>query len=389
VAPDLHSKYADLADLEVAIVHYWFLTWRGGEKVIRSLMDLFPKADIYTLFYDEAACGRYLAGHQVHSSALNLPLFRSRHQKVFPLYPAGVKSLNLEKKYDLILSSESGPAKGIRRGSLNRKTPHLCYVHSPMRYCYGFEDVYVKELPLLVRPLVRNQLARLREWDQTTLDNVDLYVANSVNVQERIKKFWHKESQVVFPPIALSLFDQPPKSPGGEHYIYFGALTPYKNVSVLIDAFNHNGKPLVVVGEGSERAKLQARAAENICFMGYQEISEVEILLTSARALLFPPEEDFGMIPLEAMAKGLPVIALKAGGALETVVENRSTPDKSSGIFFLRPDAREVNQAIEDFETLEYRFDPLWIQSHARQFGEDLFQGHMARLLRQFLHLHP
>ncbi len=379
----------NLAELEVAVIHYWFVTWRGGEKVIESLLKLFPKADIYTLFYDEAKMKNHLQGHEVQASVINTPFLRKHHQKVFPLYPKGVQSLKLKKKYDLILSSESGPAKGIPRGKLNQNTPHLCYVHTPMRYCYGFERAYLEPLPFLLRNLAANRLVALRKWDETTVDNVDAFLANSVNVQERIRRFWRKEAKVCYPPIELDLFMGEVKPLGGEYYLSFGALTPYKKVDLLVQAFNQTGKPLVVIGEGSEKAKLKAAAKDNIRFVGYQSLEKVKSWIQGAKALLFAGEEDFGMIPLEAMAQGLPVIAYKAGGVLETVVENRQQPDKSSGIFFLRQEAREVNQALEDFEQLEAKFDPIWIRSHARGFGEDAFLVRFTQLVKEFMEQRP
>ena len=371
--------------MEVAIVHYWMVTWRGGEKVIKSLMDLFPRADIYTLFYDESAVGKHLEGHQVHVSSIDGPILRKNHQKAFPLYPKGIASLRLEKKYDLILSSESGPSKGIPRAPFNLDTPHLCYVHTPMRYCYGFRSSYLENLPLLLRPLVDNRLNKLMEWDLTTVDNVDHYLANSDNVRRRIKKYWHQEAEVCYPPIALDLFAGELKEPGGDYYLSFGALTPYKKVDLLVEAFNKSGKRLVIIGEGSERQKLEARALDNIEFVGYQSNNAIQQWVKGAQALIFPGEEDFGMIPLEVMAVGLPVIAFKAGGAMETVVENREEPEKSSGIFFLTQDVRVLNHAIEDFEKIIHRFDPAWIRSHARNFGEDAFQARFIHLVENFL----
>ena len=202
----------DLAGLEVAIVHYWFLTWRGGEKVAESILKLFPKADIYTLFYDPEVCGPHLQGHKIYTSSIDTPFYKKNHQRSFPFYAKGVESLKLQKKYDLIISQESGPAKGINRGALNQDTPHVCMTQSPMRYCYGFEEVYTQGLPWFIRPIVSYELAKLRKWDMTKIDNVDLYLANSVNVQKRIKKYWDKDALVTFPPVAMELFDQELKS---------------------------------------------------------------------------------------------------------------------------------------------------------------------------------
>lgn len=371
-----------LKGLNVAIVHYWLVSWRGGEKVIQSMLELFPKADIYTLFYDSEICGKHLDGHRVYSSNLNYPFLRGQYQKLFPFYPAGIRSLKLKKKYDLIISSESGPAKGISNPD---KIPHLCYVHSPMRYCWGFRDQYLKSMPRWSRNIADRAFENLRKWDETTINNVDHYIANSKNVARRINKYYKREADVCYPPIALDLFDEALERKDKKHYLSFGAITPYKNIELLIDTFNLNGQPLVVIGEGSERKKLEQRAKKNIHFLGRQPWPDVISLIKQSRALLFPGEEDFGMIPLEVMSQGVPVLAYKKGGALETVVENIESPQCSSGLFFDALDVKCLENALKTFEAIESKFDPSWIRSHARKFGEDNFQTNFTRQVLDFI----
>lgn len=372
----------NLADLKVAVVHYWLMTWRGGEKVFESILKIFPNADIYTLFYDKQTCAPYLKGRKVYTSSLNLPFLKNQYQKLFPFYPFAVKSLRLRKKYDLIISSESGPAKGIANPD---NIPHVCYIHSPMRYCWGFTDIYLESLPKWTRKIAKWRFQKLRQWDETTIDNVDLYIANSQNVKNRVQKYYKRDADVCFPPIELDLFNTEPGGKKKDYYLSFGALTPYKNIELLINTFNQLDKKLVVIGSGSEKSKLESIANHNIEFKGSLPLPEVINYIQQAKALLFPGEEDFGMIPLEVMSQGVPVIALSKGGALETVVENLEKPEESSGIFFELPNIHSLLNAIEKFESMEEQFDLHWIKQHARKFGEDFFQQCFKQLVQKVL----
>ncbi len=370
---DISKSARRFSGLRVAIVHYWFLRWRGGDKVVRSLLKLFPRADIYTLFFDPAACGESLRGHRVVTSALDRGWIRRRHGAFFPLYPWGVRSLHLDQPYDLVISSESGPAKGI---AVPPGARHLCYVHSPMRYCWSQRRPYLRAIPWWGRGAAWLGFESLKRWDATTVANVHRYLANSENVKRRVMRYWQRDAAVCHPPIELEHF-----APGNllacerprQHFLSFGALVPYKDIGLLVEAFNASGRPLVVIGDGPERAKLERRARANIRFVGALDWDGVRRQLAGARALLFPGEEDFGMIPLEVMAYGLPVIALGRGGALETVVDRPGEPERSTGIFFGEPTVEALERAIGRFETLEAHFRPEALRAHARRFGEDHF----------------
>lgn len=376
-----------LKDLKVALVHYWLVTWRGGEKVIKAILDLFPNADIYTLFLDDDLKKTHLSNYTVYPSVLNkVPLFRRHHQKIFPLYPIGIRSLQLKDKYDLIISSESGPAKGIKKP---KETPHICYVHTPMRYCWGFTHEYLKALPTPVRPVANIFLALLREWDKTTIDNVDLYLANSNNVKERIRRFYNRDAHVIYPPIDSTLFkgdDLKPKGSRGQYFLSFGALVPYKKIDLLVSLFNKRKDKLIIIGDGSERKRLEEKAGPNIEFKGYVPDGELKDYIINSKALIFPGEEDFGMIPLEVMAYGVPVIAFGKGGALETVVEN-DNPEKSTGLFFHKQSEEELAEAINRFERLETHFDPIFIREHARQFEESNFKKRFYEEVSRFMEM--
>ena len=381
--PEYLKIRQDLSRLKVAIVHYWLVTWRGGEKVLKSLLNMFPSADIYTLFYDQKVCGPHLKDCTVYTSKLDFPLLRKHYQKLFPLYPLGVRSWQLRDNYDLIISSESGPAKGISNPD---RIPHICYIHTPMRYCWGQTQTYLEVLPKWVRPLAKWQFERLREWDRTTIGNVDHYIANSKNVAGRVKVYYQREADVCYPPIDLKLFRDPLKKNAKAYYLSFGEITPAKNIGLLVDAFNRLDQDLVIVGSGREKEKLERRANENIRFTGHLPYEQVIDIAQNARAMLFPGEEDFGMAPLEMMSQGLPVIALAEGGALESVVENVKNPAESSGLFFKEPTVESLLDAIHQFVALEREYDPLWIRNHARKFGEDFFQQNFSRLVREQIH---
>ncbi|PQJ69082.1 glycosyltransferase [Polaribacter butkevichii] len=357
--------------MKVAIIHYWFISRRGGEKVVESLLKLYPDADIYTLFYDEEKYGNHLKKHNVYTSKYNTPFYRKYYQKIFPLYPKAVKSLKLKQDYDLIISSESGPAKGIQ---IDNNAKHVCYIHSPMRYCWGFTQDYLNSMNILLRPFARFLFNKLKDWDTTTIDNVDLYVANSMNVAKRVERYYNRKAIVVYPPIEAKLFEEPlDLKKHKEFYLSFGAITPYKRIDLLVDCFNNNGKKLIIIGNGSEKEKLQRKAKSNIEFKGFLETKELEEFIKGAKALLFPGEEDFGMIPLEVMSFGIPVIAYNKGGALETVIENKEEISKSTGIFFKEQEVSSLQSAIDFFDKVENKFNPIWIRKHAKKFEENKF----------------
>ena len=258
-----------------------------------------------------------------------------------------------------------------------------------MRYCWGYTQDYLNTLPPWSRPVARYLFERLRTWDETTIKNVTRYVANSNNVKDRVNKFYNRDAGVVYPPIALDLYDNTPlidkHSKKSDYYLSFGAITPYKRIDLLVDVFNKNGKKLVVIGNGSEKEKLEKRAKSNIVFTGSLPWSDIQDYIMNSKALLFPGEEDFGMIPLEVMAYGLPVIAFGKGGALETVIENIESPDQSSGIFFKEQTEKSLIEALVNFEKIENDFNPKWIRNHSRSFGEDIFQERIIEEIRELL----
>lgn len=368
--------------MKVAIVHYWFITRRGGEKVVETILKLYPQADIYTLFYDEVRYGNFLKNHKVYSSKFNTPFFRKHYQKFFPLYPRAINSLKLKDDYDLIISSESGPAKGVE---IKNSANHVCYIHSPMRYCWGFTEEYLKSMNPLIRPIANYFFMQLKKWDKSTINNVDYYISNSKNVANRVEKYYNRKAEVIYPPIDSKLFIQPLERNRKTHFLSFGALTPYKKIDLLVDCFNKNGKKLIIIGNGSEKEKLKKRARENIEFKGFLKEYELKNYIQNSKALLFPGEEDFGMIPLEVMSYGIPVIAYKKGGALETVVENKKEVSESSGIFFNQQNIESLQEALDSFNKIEEKFNPSWIRKHAEKFQESKFLQSFSKTIDKLL----
>lgn len=351
---------------------------------MESLLKIYPNADIYTLFYDRHKYGNHLGDHNVYASKLNTPLLRKHYQKIFPLFPYGVRSLRLKEKYDLIISSESGPAKGIR---IPDGTPHICYIHTPLRYCYSHRQDYLEAMPKLLRPIGNYFFHRLRKWDEKTVDNVDLYIANSQNTANRVKEYYQREAKVIYPPIADNLFkNENSANSKKEHYVSFGAMVPYKKIDILIEAFNQTDRKLIVIGEGSEKKKLMKKAGDNISFKGELSWQQVEKILQGTKALLFPGEEDFGLIPLEVMSFGVPVIAYRKGGALETVLENRNDISRATGVFFKEQTPKSVLDAINYFEKIAHLFKPSFINNHASKFKETVFINRFKDTVTRFLH---
>ncbi|MBF0275801.1 MAG: glycosyltransferase [Nitrospinae bacterium] len=382
-------------ELKVAIVHYWFVNWRGGEKVIESLLKLFPQADIYTLFYDPGTVpGTIKQNHRIISSCLNNYSFlRKNYQKVFPLYPLGIKSLSLKNKnYDLVISNESGPAKGIE---LPKGAKHICFCQTPMRYCWGFREEYLRDLPFPVRQITDLLFERLREWDKTTIHNVDQYWANSNNVQERIQRFYGLDSIVMHPPVGLELFEDAEDKNFHEQepfYLLFGALTPYKRADIAVKAFNSLKSNLVIIGKGSEEKKIKVMAANNIILKGALPDNEIKNYLKHAEALIFPGEEDFGIVPLESQAQGTPVIAFGKGGVLDTVRPHPLSQKKGekevlnpTGFFFHEQTPESLSAAVSQFETIKKDFKKEELVKHARTFGEDIFLKRVISTIKDFL----
>lgn len=358
--------------MRVALIHYWLNGMRGGERVLEAFCDLFPDADIYTHVADRAKLSSKLNRHEIKTSFISkMPFARSQYQKYLPFMPRALEELDLSE-YDLIISSESGPAKGV----IPRPDAfHMCYTHSPMRYIWDLYPQYQASAGRLARVAFPGIAHRLRTWDVTSAARVDQFLANSSFVAKRIEKYYRRSSEVVFPPVSTDDFKIVDRAGRGDYFLAAGEFVRYKRFDVAIDAFNELGLKLKVIGDGEERKALERKAGDNIEFLGRVPFSELKHHFARCRALIFPGEEDFGMVPVEVMASGRPVIAYARGGALDTVV------DGLSGLHVHEQTVEAFVEAVRSFK--EEDFDPERIRTHAGTFGREPFKQRIRQILAQ------
>jgi glycosyltransferase involved in cell wall biosynthesis len=356
--------------MRAAIVHYWLLGMRGGEKVVEALCRMLPEADIYTLFYDPERVSGTIRARRVTASYLN-PL-RRFHRSLLPLMPAALESFDL-RGYDLVISSESGPAKGVLTSASTR---HVCYCHTPMRYLWELYPAYLNDWTpgawkhALLRPLARN----LRLWDYASAARVDEFVANSQNVRRRIWKTYRRESTVVYPPVAVESFFH---RPAEDYFLIVSELVAYKQLDYAVRLFARRGGRLKIVGDGPEYRRLKALAGGSVEFCGRVPESQLRELYARSRALLVPGEEDFGIAAVEALASGKPVIALGRGGALESVPRQ----DPCGGVVYHEPTEGRLEAALLEFDAVEKTIRPPDLQQWVSRFSEPRFRDEMKRIL--------
>ncbi|MFM9936636.1 MAG: glycosyltransferase [Novosphingobium sp.] len=354
----------------VAIIHYWLVTMRGGERVLERLLELFPGADIFTHVYDPAAMSDAINARTVHTSFIQkLPGARQHYQTYLPLMPLALEQLDL-RGYDLVISSESGPAKGVIPAP---DALHLCYVHSPMRYLWDHYHDYRADAGWLKRAVMPLLCHRLRQWDTSSAARVDRVLANSRFIQSRIAKAWRREADVVHPPVDSALFA--PSDDVEPGYLWVGQLVPYKRADLAIDAFNALGLPLTVVGDGPQAAALRKRAGPTIRMIPRLSFDELRRAYARCRALVFTAEEDFGIIPVEVMASGRPVIAYGRGGALDSVVAERT------GLFFDAQTPEALIDTVRRMEAWLPHFNPGAALARARDFAPERFDSGILEAL--------
>ena len=371
------KKFANIShEPKVAIVHYWMVSMRGGEAVVEALCRMFPSADIFTHVYESEKLSSTILKHDITTTFISrLPWAKRRYPSYLPLMPIALEGLDLTG-YDLIISSEAGPAKGVitAPGSL-----HVCYTHSPMRYVWDQYYEYRKEAGWLTRLLMPLMTHYLRSWDVTTAARVDGFMANSTHVAKRIKKYYRRDAVVVAPPVAVDQFEPVRADDLEEFYLWAGELVMYKCPNIAIDAFTLLDKPLVVIGGGTLPPELIARAGNKITFLGRVPHAVLKDHMSKCRALVFPGEEDFGIVPLEVMASGRPVIAYGKGGALDTVI------DGLTGLLFYEKSVDGLVEAVQRFEcTMLASIDPEVLVAHARKFDEQQFQNGISEFLKGY-----
>ncbi|EPR37178.1 glycosyl transferase group 1 [Desulfovibrio sp. X2] len=364
--------------MKVAVVHYWLVGMRGGERVLEALLDLYPGADIYTHVYDPRAVSEKIRAHTVRTTFIaRLPFAAKLYKHYLPLMPLALEALDLSG-YDLVISCESGPAKGVLAPS---NALHVCYCHTPMRYVWDMYHEYRARAGFLARlnmPLLSHYL---RIWDVSAAARVDAFAANSAHVARRIRRWYGRpDTEVIHPPVETSAFD--PFRPRGERYLFIGQLVGYKQADVAVKAFNALGLPLTVIGGGAMLKDLRRMAGPNVEILGRQPFPVLREHLATCRALVFPGEEDFGLVPVEAMASGAPVIAFGRGGATETVLDGRT------GILYPDGTVEGLTAAVRRFESQGVEWDAQRIAEHAASFDTAVFKRKFAAMLERRLSDH-
>ncbi len=356
--------------VRTALVHYWLVGMRGGEKVLEQLCQLFPSADIFTHVYVPEAVSETIRSHRVQTTFIQaMPYSRKMYKKYLSFMPSALEQLDLSA-YDLVISSEAGPAKGV---ITRPDAMHICYCHSPMRYIWDQYAQYYKSASRVTKAGMRAFGPALREWDVVSAARVDHFVANSTAVSRRIEKFWRRTSEIIAPPVDTVAF-----RPGGarsDYYLYVGEFVPYKRADLAVDACTQLGRKLVVIGDGPLNNTLRRKAGPSVTFLGKVSKQELAHHYASCRALLFPAEEDFGIVPVEALASGAPVLAFERGGARDYIL-----PDEN-GLYFPEQSVPSLIDALLRFEGCEHTFDPQAVSASARAFDTSEFIRHMQNAI--------
>ena len=359
--------------MKVAIVHDWLTGMRGGERCLEVLCEIFPEADLFTLIHYRGAVSPIIENRRITTSFVqSLPGASRWYRNYLPLFPLAIERFDL-RPYDLVISSSHCVAKGVRTAPHQL---HLCYCYTPMRYAWDmFHEYRDKErLSGLTRLVMAPIMNYLRIWDYASSARVDYFVANSTAVARRIRKYYRRDCTIIPPPVESTYF-----TPNGvkrfEYYLYVSRLVRYKRADLAVEAFNRLGLPLLVVGEGPEKQRLERIAAPNVKFVGRKSEEALRELYRGCRALIFPQEEDFGIVPLEAQACGRPVIAYGVGGALDTVVPG------ATGVFFTEQSAESLVSAVRRFRDCD--FDSSRIRGHACAFDTEAFKNAFRAFVEQ------
>ena len=367
---------ASLEGMRVAIIHYWFTGYGGGERVIEAFAGMFPQADFFALVASERGIPAALSKRRLTTSFVgSIPGAKRWYRHFLPLFPYALEQFDLHG-YDLVISSESGPAKGV---IVPPGACHICYCHSPMRYVWDMYHEYRKGMNPLARAVFSLASHYVRQWDVTTAARVDHFVANSQYVAGRIRKYYRRESTVIHPPVDVTAGYLADRT--DDYYLVVSRLVPYKRVDLAIEACNRLGRRLRVVGAGPEEKHLRRLAGPTIEFAGKLDDQRLRECYARSRALLFPAEEDFGIVPVEAQSFGRPVIAYGRGGALETVIglDEGGDPRAATGIFFDQQTAESLAGAIGRFEEIEREFSPECIRASAQRFSLERFKKEFVR----------
>ena len=367
--------------MRVALVHDWLVAQRGGEQVLLELARLFPQAPIYTLVHRPGSIHPELEKHPIHTSFVQrLPFAPGRFRQYLPLFPLAISGFDLAG-FDLVLSTSHCVAKAVRTGP---RQAHVAYVHTPMRYVWDQMPHYLASLPArpLTEPLARLGAAALRRWDVATAGRPDVLLANSEFVRARIRQVWGRDARVVYPPVDVDFFAADVVSGRRHGLLVVSALVPYKRVDLAVRLAGARNWPLTVVGDGPERERLQRSAPPSVRFVGVLGQNELRDAYGSAECLLFPAEEDFGIVPVEAMAAGCPVVAYGAGGVLETVVGEGPA---ATGTFFAECTVAGLGDAVDRLSAMRATgvYGREVLVRRARTFDRESFVRHIKSILAE------
>ena len=357
--------------MKVALVHDWGNQVGGAEGVLLALKEMFPDAPVYMSMYDPAVMPAVCRTWEIHTSFMDrLPLVKRHHQPFLPLYPLAFEQFDFSE-FDLVLSNKSGFCHGIITPP---QTLHIDYCLTPTRYVWDYRSYAHREgIGRVANFLLQPLLSYLRTWDRLAADRVDHFVAISRQVQRRIRKFYRRDSVVIYPPVETDRFSL--GDGNDDYFLIVSRLIPYKRIDLAVQAFNELGLPLKIAGSGRDRQALEQIAGPNVEFLDRVPDDELPTLLQRCRAFIFPGVEDFGITPLQANAAGRPVIAYRAGGALDTVVEGRT------GLFFDEPTPESLAAAVRALEAMA--FEPEAIRQHALHFDKTVFQRELKRFVEE------
>lgn len=372
--------------MKVALVHDWLTGMRGGEKVLEVLCELFPSADLYTLLHIPGSVSKAIEGRGISTSFIQkLPMAKKRYRMMLPLFPSAIEAFDLNG-YDLVISSSHCVAKGVIPPP---SAVHVSYIHTPMRYVWDMYHEYFGKgnSSWAARKAMGFFANYLRMWDVTSSSRVDHFICNSKHVAKRVEKYYRRASDVIHPPVDCSRFGITPGEK--DYYLIVSAFAPYKKIDIAIEAFNRSRQKLKIIGKGQDEKKLRALAGPNIEFLGWKSDADLAGFYAGCRALIFPGEEDFGIVPLEAMACGRPVLAFARGGALETVIPCDISCDnmkggEPTGVFFNEQTPDALSRALDSFERVFKDFNPEGIRRHALGFDRPVFRERLRNYLSRF-----
>jgi len=355
--------------MRVALVHYWLLGSRGGEKVLEAICRIFPEADIFTLFYDPESVPALIRSKNVKASFLNP--YKRFYRSLLPLMPMALESFDL-RPYDLVISSESGPAKGVLTSSTTR---HYCYCHTPMRYLWELYPAYQAEFykSRISRALFAPIASYLRTWDYSTAARVDGFIANSESTRHRIWKTYRRKSRVVYPPVSVDSFHH---ARSEDYFLMVSEMVSYKRLDYAIRLFSRNGRKLKIAGDGPEYRALRGLAASNIEFCGRVPDYQLRELYARSTAFVMPGEEDFGITMVESLASGKPVIALARGGSIEIVANG-------CGVLYADPTEASLEGALRSYDRITALVNPSHLMSRAMEFSEVAFDRRFRAVLNR------